>query len=67
MFTFELKAKDDPSYVFFVVKLGGKVIGVILDTIDKDGERWCEARVLSRGYEERELVDSYLKEKPHVS
>jgi hypothetical protein len=59
-FTFEL-AYAGSGYSVFEVKVAGKVVAVVLGTIDKDGEQWAETRILARGYEEREVSDAFAK------
>ncbi len=60
MFTFEA-VHAGPGYAVFEAKVGGKVVGVVLGTIDKEGEQWAETRIVAKGYEEREVADAFAK------
>lgn len=66
MFFFE-KAHVGSSYALYEAKVGGKVVGVVLKTYDKNKEVWFETRVLTAGYEEKEVWDAFEKSGISVS
>jgi len=65
MFSFEC-VHSGPRYALYEAKVHGRLIGVVLNTTDKDNEEWFETRITAKGYEEREVWEAFDKWRPRV-